>query len=46
MLFIGGTIMDLGRGRKRKVYDRNRPSQLIDRSGHGNFGGSIASDVQ
>ena len=26
-------MMDLSRGRKRKVYDKNRPSQLIARSG-------------
>ena len=41
-------MMDLSRGRKRKVYDKNRPSQLIARSGQSQYLGHllIASDVQ
>lgn len=39
-------MRDLGHGRKPKVYDRDRPSQLIARFGQGQFVGFIASDVQ
>lgn len=39
-------MMNGGRGRKRNVYDRNRPSQLTPRSGQTQYIGPIASDVQ
>lgn len=41
-------MMNFSCGRKRKVYDRNRPSPLIARSGQNQYLGHllIASDVQ